>query len=134
MTNERGGIHDRERAKQQIDYRGLLYGKITPTDIDGLIEYHNKGYILIEAKLRETIVPNGQKLAFERLTDDLTRGGKPTLCVIIRHEIDDPTQDIDAVNTTIREYRWEYKWIIPTYILHTKDAIDNFVYQLDNLS
>lgn len=40
-----------DRMKQLIDFRGLeLDGGIYPTDIDGLIEYHDNEYIIIEVK------------------------------------------------------------------------------------
>jgi len=46
----RGVIKYRGRARQIIDFRGLTYGNITPTDIDGLIEYKDKCILLIEIK------------------------------------------------------------------------------------
>lgn len=127
MLYKRGEIHHRERAKQIRDFSGLLYGKITPTDIDGLIEYHNKGYILIEAKLRETEVDFGQRLALERMTDDLTRSGKQTICIIAEHDIDDPTKDINVANTLVREYRLRGKWNKPNNSHTTKSMIDWFI-------
>ena len=42
----RGATTYKERAKQGRDFTGLRYGNITPTDIDGLIEYHGKGRFL----------------------------------------------------------------------------------------
>ena len=111
MPDKRGEIHNRKRAKQINDFSGLAYGnKITPTDIDGLIEYQDKGYVLIEVKLRGVLLPYGQRLALERMTDDLTRAGKPTVCIIASHDIDDPEQDINVANTRVREYRWHKKW------------------------
>jgi len=38
----RGKIEHRDRARQIRDFSNLRYGNITPTDIDGLIEYQNK--------------------------------------------------------------------------------------------
>ena len=38
-----------KRMKQLIDFKGLeLDNGIYPTDIDGLIEYHDSEYILLE--------------------------------------------------------------------------------------
>ena len=40
-----------KRMKQLIDFKGLeLDNGIYPTDIDGLIEYHDSEYILLEVK------------------------------------------------------------------------------------
>jgi len=127
MLYKRGEIHHRERAKQIRDFSGLLYGKITPTDIDGLIEYHNKGYVLIETKLRDTELDFGQKLALERMTDDLTRSGKQTICIIAEHDIDDPTKDINVASTIVREYRLRNKWNKPNNSHTTKSMIDWFI-------
>ncbi len=110
MLSNLGAIHNRARAQQQIDFSGLLFGNITPTDIDGVIEYKGKSYVIIETKLRDTPVELGQKLALARMTDDLTASGKFALCIITRHEIDDPYQDIDAANTFVSEYRWKKQW------------------------
>ena len=44
-------IRNPYRMRQLIDFTGLeLEGGIYPTDIDGLIEYHDQEYILIEVK------------------------------------------------------------------------------------
>lgn len=41
-TNEnRGKIQNEEFARRIIDFSGMRYGNITPTDIDGVIEYHD---------------------------------------------------------------------------------------------
>jgi len=127
MQPKRGVIHNRERARQINNFSGLLYGNITPTDIDGLIEYHNKGYILIETKLRETKIEFGQRLAFERMTDDLTKSGKLTVCIIACHDIDNPAQDIDVANTQVREYRWRGIWQTPKTPCTTKELVDYFI-------
>ena len=65
--NNRGVINHRERARQINDFRNLLYGSITPTDIDGCIEYQNKAYILIEIKYNDALMSRGQELAFTRM-------------------------------------------------------------------
>jgi len=123
----RGKIYNRDRAKQLIDFSGLIYGNITPTDIDGLIEYHNKGYVLMDTKYQDAICPHGQRLALERTTDDLTKSGKPTLCIISEHEVDDPNEDIDMANTIVREFRWKGKWQKPKATRTTKMLVDWFI-------
>lgn len=47
-----------KRMKQLIDFKGLeLDNGIYPTDIDGLIEYHDSEYILLEVKHKDARVP-----------------------------------------------------------------------------
>lgn len=67
-------IQNPERMKQLIDFKGLgLDGGIYPTDIDGLIEYHDKEYIIIEVKHGNAKVPVGQRVAMQRMVDDFTK-------------------------------------------------------------
>ena len=119
MLFERGVIHNRERAKQLRDYSGLLFGNITPTDIDGIIEYHGKGYIIIEVKWRGMPLSYGQRLALERLTDDLERGHKPTICLVAEHIINSPEEDIPVAGTLVTEYRYKGKWHDAVELKHT---------------
>ena len=72
----RGVIQNRERARQIIDFSGLRYGNITPTDIDGCIEYQDKGVAFIEIKHRDSPMPKGQELALTRLVDNNSTAGK----------------------------------------------------------
>ncbi len=110
MLTNKGQIYNHERAQQQRDYSGLRFGNITPTDIDAVIEYKNKAYIILELKYLDAELPYGQRLALERLTDDLQRAGKFTLCIIARHETHDVTADIDAANSNVCELRYNQKW------------------------
>ncbi len=128
---ERGVIEDRERARQIRDFRELLYGTITPTDIDGLIEYHGKAYVFIETKLKGTPIKDGQRLALERMADDLTRAKRPTLCIIAEHDVQDPLKDINVAETQVKEYRWRGEWKNNREVT-TKDLIDMFLNAIDH--
>lgn len=123
----RGEITNRQRAKQLRDYSGLCFDAITPTDIDGLIEYHGRGYILIEVKLEDAPMDSGQRLAFERLTDDLNRAARPTIFLIASHNEVDPEEDIDVANTIVSEYRYKKHWRIPKSHITVKEAIEWFL-------
>ena len=106
----RGKINHRERAKQINDFTGLQYGTITPTDIDGLIEYQDKAYVFIELKHADVELPYGQRLALERLTDDLEKTGKPSICIVASHQVDDPKKDVKVAETLVKQYYWNGKW------------------------
>jgi len=107
---QKGQIIFRNRARQIKDFSGLLFGNITPTDIDGLIEYHGRAYVIIELKFNDRQVPFGQKLALERLTDDLEKAGKQSLCIIAKHNTINPRDAIDVANATVSEYRFRLQW------------------------
>ena len=121
----RGAIQYRQRAKQLRDYRGLQFGNITPTDIDGLIEYQNRAYIIIELKFEDAILPEGQRLALERLTDDLSKV-KTTICIIGSHCAESET-DIDVANTLVVEYRWNKLWQTPKRQCNIRECIELFL-------
>lgn len=106
----RGVINHRERAKQIRDFSGLRFGNITPTDIDALIEYKDKAYVIIEYKFGEAEVPTGQMIALERICDDL-QNFKHTILIIARHN-QPVEQDIDGANAIVEKYRWRKKWIV----------------------
>jgi len=124
MQEIRGKIHARERAKQLRDFSGLRYGNITATDVDGLIEYHGKGYIFIEVKLNDALLPYGQKLAFERLVDDLK---KPAICIIASHDVDNPNKDINVAHALVSEYRFKGNWLVPKSEYTVRALIDLFI-------
>lgn len=106
MDSQRGLIRNRHRGTQCHDFSGLRFGNITATDIDGLIEYRGKAYIFIEVKYKDAGLPFGQRLAFERLCDDLQHQ-KPTVLIVASHEDEG---DIDVERATVREYRFKGKW------------------------
>lgn len=107
---ERGVINNRDRGSQIRDFSGLqVGGKITPTDVDMLIEYHDDLFIMAETKFGNAELPTGQRLALARLCDTLQNGGKPSIVFITRH--DTPSKsDIDMAQTMVVEYRYRGQW------------------------
>ena len=124
---QRGQIVFRNRAKQIKDFSGLLFGNITPTDIDGLIEYHGRAYIIIELKLIGAPIPYGQRLALERLVDDLQRVGKRSLCIIAEHNTVNTEDVIDVAKAIVSEYRVRRQWLIPDRELAVRTKIKEFL-------
>lgn len=85
----------------------MRFGNITPTDIDGLIEYKDKCYILFETKLGDAKMPYGQELALTRLVDNLN---KPAVLFETTHNVDDVNQDIDIGQSIVKRYYWHKTW------------------------
>jgi len=119
----RGVIRNREYASQIRDFSGLLIGNITPTDIDGFIEYKDKCFIFVETKHNNAKLPFGQRLAFERLADACNKY-KPTLFIIGSHNT---IGDIDFANCLVTEYRFDFKWRIQETTITVKDMIMRFI-------
>lgn len=91
-----GLINHDELIKQPIDYASLLPYPLAPTDIDGLVEVADIGYILIEIKRGHTQMPQGQQKALESMVKDFHKAGKRAVLILLRHELYDPTQVIFA--------------------------------------
>ena len=119
----RGVIQHRARARQIVDFRHLLFGSITPTDVDGLIEFKNRCFLLIELKhVSKPDLDLGQRLALERLCMDL---GKPTMLLHGLHDAP-VSQDIDAAAAIVHRYFWRGAWRTPRGIMTIREASEWF--------
>lgn len=121
-------IRNHNLVGQVRDFSGIRYGSIYPTDLDGLIEYHNKCFVFIETKYGDAELPGGQRLALERLCDDMQRT-KPALLIICSHN---SSGDIDMANTIAREFRYRFEWTTCNTRITTKDLITRFLVFVDN--
>lgn len=119
----RGVIRHRDRAQQILDYSGLTYGSITPTDIDGLIEFKNKAFLWLEFKHQgKPDLDRGQELAFERLCMNTK---KPTLLLVALHN--EPVErDIYAADCIVHRYLWRGEWTFPVNPITVKQMVDRF--------
>ena len=111
-----------KRMKQLIDFKGL------ELDIDGLIEYHDSEYILLEVKHKDARVPYGQRLAIQRMVDDFTKAGKKAVAIVCEHKVDDTDKPVVAAFCKVRElyYGGEHKWRPPDSPMNVRQAIDKF--------
>ena len=125
-------IQNRQRARQIIDFKNIRIGaKGMPTDCDGLIEYHDKAYVLFEVKHGKKDVPFGQRLALERMCDDFAKIRKPAVLIVAEHEVDDPDDDIDAAACIVRSFYFRRRWYLPSERITLKDKIDSFIKFVD---
>lgn len=129
----RGVIQYKDRARQLINFENLRIGKITPTDTDGEIEYHDKAWIFIEIKYKSANVPQGQKIAFERKVNDVTRGGKKAVLFVASHYVDNPMNDIDAGACIVREIYYNNRWWSADGS-DLKSYVNRFVGMIDGLA
>ena len=124
---DRGKIIHRERAKQINDFSGLRFDNITPTDIDGIIEYKGKKYIIIELKLvGAEELPFGQKLALERMCDDFVSAGKEAVVLVGVHDTK-PEEDVDVASCDVVLVRRNKKWRPPKMKINIRQAIERFI-------
>jgi len=97
----RGDTNNKLLAAQARDFTGLVYGNISPTDLDGMIEFHNKCYVLFEAKYAYGKMREGQQIALERFCDDLK---KPSILILAIHSYEYPAP-IRFANCKVDKYR-----------------------------
>ena len=119
----RGEIQNRERAKQLRDFTGLKWGNITPTDIDGFVEFRDKLHVYMEFKVSDTKLQEGQRKALERACDAATTPERQAVALILEHDTP-PEQDIDCAACPVREYRYQREWREPVNPITCKEAID----------
>lgn len=125
-SENRGAIQYRERAKQIIDFSGLRYGNITPTDIDGYIDFHNQLTILMEFKYGNAKLPYGQKLAYQRMIDDIENSGKPAYLLVCSHNIENWQKDIPAAYTYVKGIYYKKNWYVGNGM--ARDVINEIKY------
>jgi len=119
-------IRNKERAKQQVVYMGMPCGL---TDIDGMIEWKGKGYFLVEVKYKDMEINNGQRLAFERLTEDIK---KPCIFVIAEHSVDNPEEDIILDKCKVRKICREGNWKDVKHEMLVGGLAGRFINKLEN--
>jgi hypothetical protein len=135
--NEQGKIRHVERAQQINDFSGLRYGTITPTDLDGVIELHDKGYIIHEVKYRNAEVPYGQRLCLQRMVKDFVKAGKKAIAIIVEHYVDDTSEPVDNAECNVREIfttnkEGEWEWRPTKTPFKLKQLTDAFI-EFNNL-
>jgi len=125
--SERGEIRHRDRRRQLVDFRGMAYGTITPTDLDLLIDYHNDRFVFAELKFRGAKLEYGQKTALVRLVDLAAAAGKRGVLFLADHEVDDTRQDIEADRCIVRAVYERGEWRQSETIQTLREAVDLFL-------
>ena len=108
--DNRGTIQNRERARQIINFHGLRIRNITPTDIDGFIEYQDKAMIFLEFKYLDADLPYGQRIALERLVNNIDKSGKEAVLFVCEHNVQDCTKDVVAEKAIVRKFYYKKRW------------------------
>lgn len=100
---KRGSYNHRRMGKQLLRFDGISYGNVTPMDIDGFIEWHDKKRVMLEIKLQNVPILTGERLALERMVDDFARLGKESMAVIADHKVFDTNEDVIVRDCLVRE-------------------------------
>lgn len=117
------------RARQLNIFKGLSSDGVEVTDIDGLIEYRNKAYIVYEVKFEGAEVPKGQRLALERFVSDAARSGKIAIVMVVVHPDMNKQDPIIVKNCKVRDiyYGKERVWRKPKKPMTAGELTDAFI-------
>ena len=128
---ERGIYRNPDRGRQLLLFDGMQYGNITPSDLDGYIEYKDKGWVWVEAKVAGAEVPIGQRLAMERFCNDMGMAHKHAIAMVVEHSTE-PWEDVHLRDCIVRELYWngERRWRKPYRRITAKQATDSFLQKL----
>lgn len=129
LDSDRGKLRNRTYATQPRDFSGLRFGKITPTDIDAFIDFRNEVFIFIEAKFKDGKLPDGQRLALERITDACTKAGKTSVLIIASHH--NQIGDVDYAEMQVNEIRFNGQYRPVKVTSNVRQAIDTLLQWLD---
>lgn len=121
---ERGVIRNREFATRIKDFSGLRFGAITPTDIDGFIDFQNKAFVFIEIKYGYHYLLYGQSLALKRLCDACQKAGIETLLLIGNYC---QPGDIDVARLHVTRLYRNNIWREPRHPITIRRAVDQFL-------
>ena len=125
-----GLIANPEQANQVHDFSKLRRGKCTPTDIDGMLEFHSQTFVFWEFKhWRNPFIPDGQRIAIEQLCD-VVSNSRPSIIFHCIHEIEAPAP-IDCGPVPVHRYYRSGKWITPSIEISAAQALKVW---LDNMN
>jgi hypothetical protein len=124
--SQRGNIKHKARAQQINSFSGLIRRRnITPTDIDGLIDYNGKAFIILEGKYGDAELPKGQRMALENLANAMLDGSKKVVVIVFRHNIHNVNQEINVSLQPVTEIYFKRKWF-PITLKNTLEVIEIF--------
>lgn len=128
-TNERGVYQSENRGRQLLKFNGMRWGDITPTDIDGIIDYQDAVWIIYEVKMIGKDVPYGQRLAIIRLIQDAKQAGKHGCAMIVEHNVIDPSNDVYLKDCIVREIYTtdEMQWRPPRRRITAFEATNAYI-------
>jgi hypothetical protein len=122
----RGAARDRAHAEQGKDFSGLQFGKITPTDIDGSVDFAGRVFVVIEAKYRGAAMPVGQRKHLEYVCASHHKAKHPAAALVVSHDTP-PDEQIKFADCIVTEAWWAGKWLKPATQITCREAIEKLL-------
>lgn len=125
--DNRGEIKYLRRYKQLNSFKNLrLRRNITPTDIDGFIDYNGNAFVYLEGKLENCGTKEGQLKGLERAVDSHTKAGNPSITIIYEYN-EKPEDLIDVGNKYVKMIYFKYMWYPPEGELPCKYIVKQII-------
>lgn len=118
-----------------LSFEGMDYDNgIHPTDIDGVIEYQGKAYVLYEAKHDGADLRYAQRLYLERTVKDYAKAGKIAIAIVADHQGKDPNKKVLLKDCIVREFlvsaKLDLGWMRRTKPTTCQELTDFYLSQL----
>ena len=131
--SSRGSIKYLDRYKQLISYEGMVRHRgITPTDIDGFIDYSGNVFLYLECKLLSKELDIGQRKALENVVKSHDASDKKGCAAIFKHN-SKPDEIIMAKDQYVSEIYLlggdNYSWI---QVFNEKITLLDFIERFEN--
>lgn len=116
-------IKNELRSKQINDFKKLIRHRgITPTDIDGLIDYRGNAFLFFEGKYGDFDLPKGQRNALENISRALSKNNTMNIVIVYNHYVDSE-DSVDVGIQTVSKFFYNKKWHEPKKKLTVLDAV-----------
>lgn len=116
----------RERAKQLMSFEGMQWDSMTPTDIDGFLDYRGKYFVYMEGKVVGKDLLRGQELALENATQSHVKAGHKAIAIVFEHNTP-VEQDVIVKNCRVVRYYFKNEWQETQQPRTVKELIDLFL-------
>jgi hypothetical protein len=118
-------IRSNKFFKQSVSFEGIYPGA---TDLDFVMEIHNKELIIGELKFFKKQVPEAQLKAITRILTNQKKAGIRTLGLIIHHTSTDPNEVIKIAECSVYRYlnsdSTTNHWEVPVNQITVKELIE----------
>jgi hypothetical protein len=121
----RGKIYNRKRASQLKDYSGLRFAKMTPMDLDGVMEFRERLFVFFEYKGEGAPLQFGQKRCIEAIVNAIQSEEKTAVCIVANHN-GHISEDIDCANVLVRSFFYDRRWRQPRFDVTVREVVQAF--------
>ncbi len=128
-----GLIRNKKYACILKSFGGLCFERnISPTDIDGFLEFNDAIYIFIEIKFHGVRLAGGQRLALQNLVD-VVGELRDAILIVAEHNVNPNTEEsIDVANCLVVEYRVNKKWARLNVKITVRNLINTYKKYIEN--